>query len=258
MKNDWSTKALCTGLVLSLTAFVIHSSGAASLDALNPLLATGCATTVKFQPAMAPPTGVSSRTVKLKRGKSFYEVPGGQNVSVTTVNGPLEPLRLYGVDYERKILYASNPDGVTMGFPIGDITHMRLIKENKVGLGAGMGAIGGLIAGALIGGSAGGDLGAVCGSVVGTGGGALIGAVGGAIGSIDEQILTPDDAWKIYIPEPTEAPPAAKKEPASPELEMAPPETKTEAPAQPNVETPAPAEEKEPAPKSGSPEEGGE
>jgi len=251
MKKDWSKKTLWTGFVVSALALTLHSSGAVSMDGLNPLALSGCASPqINFHAPMAPEGGVSSHEIKLKKGKrkSVETLARGTEIYVTTRKDlRYGPLLTYGVDYKRGLLFASKVSGQTMGFSFDEIEKIQVVKESKVGTGAGWGALTGGVLGAVVAGAAADNgLASICGVVIGVPVGATVGAVGGAVAGKDKKYRFGDGKWRVVVPA---EPPAAEVEPTS--LEKATPKTeeseKAEVPAAdgPKLDAPpAPADTK--------------
>ncbi len=202
MKKDWSKKSLWTGFVVSTLALMLHSSGAVSMDAFNPLALSGCATpSITFQAPSAPDGGVSSHDINLKKGKRQRGVTlaRGTKVYVVTESEKYGPLLTYGVDDERRLLFASRASGQLMAFAFDEIRRIQLVKESKAGAGAGWGGLAGGILGAAIGASSTGkSLAGICGAVIGTPVGATVGGVAGAIAGQDKNYRFGSGKWRIH------------------------------------------------------------
>jgi len=266
MKHDGSKRALWTGLVLSLSAFFLHSTDTVSMEGMNPLALAGCATTgSNYVKPTSPPPGVSKRPVKLFRKGKYALMPRRLPIYVFSKNKRYGPVLLYGAGYRQKVLYVSGPTGMILSYPFADIREIQVIKEGNAAKGAGWGAlVGGLALGVipvLSDGTKGVGTGAAfipfC-AAVGAATGAGAGAISGAISDIDDRYTIRPGKWQFHIP-PMEVPPVEEKPPevvdekpaaAADEkpaeaVEEKPAESTVEKPAEPTVEKPTePTEEK--------------
>jgi len=243
MKHDGSKRVLWAGLILSLSAFSLHSTDTVSMDGLNPLVLAGCATTgSNYAKPTSPPPGVSKRPVKLSRKGKYALMPRRLPIYVFSKNKRYGPMLLYGADYRQKVLYASGPTGVILSYPFADIREIQVIKEGKAAKGAGWGAlIGGLALGVIPVLSDGSKLGSSAALIpfcaaVGAATGAAGGAIGGAISDIDDRYTIRPGKWQFHIP-PMEVPPVEEK-PAE-VVDEKPAAATDEKPAEPTVEKPA-------------------